>query len=66
MMYVATIEVEFETPCDPADALHHILRKIQWPTVGTRDHGGGYVEHYHLLGEPKEIDAATEPDKEEG
>lgn len=54
MMYVAKVEIEFETPLDAVDTLHRILRKTQYYGPDGPS-GSGYAEHYHIIELPKEL-----------
>ena len=51
MKYVATVEIEFETECDPLEALQHIMQLAR----GYYDQLGGYADHCHIVEQPREL-----------
>lgn len=55
MMYVAKVEIEFETPDNPIDGLHRVMRRTEWPGVNVDSDKTGYAEHYHIIELPKEL-----------
>lgn len=62
MKYVATVEIEFETEGDPLVTIHRFMRKTHHVEVNrradgkwTRESHGGFVEHYHIVEQPREL-----------